>query len=86
MLYPDDDESCFSYPHSVVPINATHVLFLDDGYMRQHSLCKHVMGGPDQTGGAFSISCYSRALVLAIEPLHGATFALYVSRRATCRG
>ena len=28
----------------------------------------------------------SPALVLAIEPLHGATFALYVSRRATCRG
>ena len=67
VLYPDDDESCFSYPHSVVPINATHVLFLDDGYMRQHSLCKHVMGGPDQTGGAFSISCYSRALVIELD-------------------
>ena len=25
------------------------------------------MGGPDQTGGAFSISCYSRALVIELD-------------------
>ena len=31
VLAPESDDACFGYPHSVVPINRTHVLLIDDG-------------------------------------------------------
>ena len=54
VLAPESDDACFGYPHSVVPINRTHVMLIDDGSDRAGCT-------KDVTGGGFSRAiCYER--------------------------
>ena len=69
VLAPESADACFGYPHSVVPINRTHVMLIDDGEMRAGSRCAAAPAGDaasDDPRVAF-VHCYSRALMLKLD-------------------
>ena len=72
-LRPESDDACFGFPHAVVSIDATHVLFIDDGDMRAGSRCTSIQEGT--SGKLVGVHCFSRALMIEID-LDAGTFGV----------